>query len=221
VLAVAAGLVAVGLLASGCVRVHAALAVSSSDQVSGDIVIGALPTAQNSQGPQLAVPPGMAGRVTLKPYSANGYVGDDVTFHDLSFQEMTAFAAAISSQSNSYHITFQRSGDLVTMDGSANLADLPTTGVDVRFKVAFPGPVTSSNGAISGQTVSWTMQAGQVTPFRATDQYTLGNSRGWRFWALALGGGLALVSAFLVLLALWARRRNLKKERAYLAASGY
>lgn len=217
----AVGLVAVGLLASGCVRVHAALAVSSSDQVSGDVVIAALPTAQAAQGPQLAVPPGMSSRVSMKPYSANGYVGDDVTFHDLSFQEMAAFAAAISSQSNSYQLAFQRSGDLVTMTGSANLSELPTTGVDVQLKVAFPGPVTSSNGAIDDQTVSWTMKAGQVTPFRATDQYALGNSRGWRFWALALGGGLALVSAFLVLLALWARRRNLKKERAYLATPGY
>lgn len=217
----AAGLVAVGLLASGCVRVHAALAVSSSDQVSGDIVIAALPTAQDSQGPQLAIPPGMSSRVSMKPYSADGYVGDDVTFHDLSFQEMAAFAAAISNQSNSYQLTFQRSGDLVTMNGSANLSELPTSGVDVRLKVAFPGPVTSSDGAIDNQTVSWTMKTGQVTPFHATDQYALGNSRGWRFWALVLGGGLALVSAFLVLLALWARRRNLKKERAYLATPSY
>jgi hypothetical protein len=36
--------------------------------------------------------------------------------------------------------------------------------------------------------------------------------------ATALGGGIAVISVFLVLLALWARRRNLKKERAYLTA---
>jgi hypothetical protein len=79
--------------------------------------------------------------------------------------------------------------------------------------------VTSSNGTVSAQTVSWTMPPGQVTAFRATDQYTLGNSRGWRFWALTMGGGLGLVSLFLLVLALLARRRNLKKERAYLATT--
>lgn len=214
----AAGLIAVGLIASGCVRVHAALAVSSLDQVSGDVVIAALPSAQYSQGPQFAVPAGMASRVTMKPYSANGYVGDDVTFTNLSFQEMAAFTAAISSQSNSYHLAFQRSGDLVTLAGSVDLSQLSTTGVDVQLKINFPGPVTHSSGTISGQTVSWTMKPGQLTSFDATVNYTLGNSHSWRFWALTLGGGVALISAFLVLLALWARRRNLKKENAYAAA---
>lgn len=215
VLAMAAGLVAVGVLASGCVRVHAALAVSSSDQVSGDIVVAALPSAGNAKGPQLGVPQSMASRVTMKPYSAGGYVGQDITFHDLSFAELSAFAASVSSQSNAYHITFQRSGDLVTMSGSVDLSQLPASGVDVQLKVNFPGPVTHTTGVVDGQTVSWTLKPGAVTPFNATDRYTIGNSKSWRFWALALGGGLALISAFLVLLALWARRRNLKKEIAY------
>lgn len=214
----AASLVAVGLLASGCVRVHASLGVSSSDLVSGNVIVAALPTA-GAPAPVLDVPTGLANQVTTKPYSANGYQGNTVTFRNLTFTQVSALATSISNQSASYHIALERSGDLVTMDGSVDLSQLPATGVDVQLKVDFPGPVTTTNGQRHGQTVTWVMKAGAVTPFNATDNYALGNSRGWRFWTAALGGGIAIVAAFVTLLALLARRRNLRKERAYLAAT--
>jgi hypothetical protein len=219
-LAVTAALLAVGLLAGGCVRVHTALTVTSSDLVGGDVLIAALPTAENPKGPQPNVPSTMVDRVTMQPYSKDGYVGKDVRFHDLSFQEVDALATSISNESAAYHLAFVRSGDLVTMDGSVDLSQLPAAGVDVRLKVDFPGPVTHSDGDQDNDTVTWTMKPGGVTSFSATDQYALGNSRGWQFWAWSLGGGIALISAFLVLLALLARRRNLRKESAYLAATG-
>lgn len=220
VLALTAGLLAVGLFASGCVRVHAALTVSSSDLVGGDLLVAAFPTAQNGAGPNLNVPSGLADRVTLRPYSSGGYVGRDVKFRNLSFDEVSSLATSISNENGTYHIAFHRTGNLVTMSGSVDLTELPSTGVDVRLKVVFPGPLTHTDGSQDNQTVAWVMKAGSVTSFTATDQYALGNSRDWKFWALSLGGGVALISAFLVLLALLARRRNLKKERAYLGATG-
>lgn len=220
VLALTAGLLAVGLLASGCVRVHAALNVSSNDLVTGDLLIAAFPTAERSKGPDLVVPTALAGRVTTKPYSSGGYVGSDVRFRNLSFTEVSDLATSISNEHGAYHIAFQRTGNLVTMSGSVDLTELPSTGVDVTLRVVFPGQVTHTDGSLDNRTVSWIMKAGSVTSFTATDQYALGNSHGWKFWALSLGGAAALVSAFLVLLALLARRRHLKKERAYLAASG-
>jgi Protein of unknown function (DUF3153) len=219
VLCLTLALLVVGLFASSCVRVHAALAVSSDDRVSGDLVVASLPSAGDAKGPQLATPPEMATRVTTKAYSADGYVGNDVQFKDLSFDEMSVLATAISSENANYHLGFQRSGDLVTLSGSADLSQLPATGVDVQLKVTFPGQITHSDGSLDDDTVSWVMKPGKVNSFNATDQYSLGNSRGWRFWSLVLGGGIALISAFIVLLALWARRRNLKKERAYIAAA--
>lgn len=219
VLSLVLALLVVGLFASGCVRVHAALAVSSDDRVSGDLVIASLPSAGNDKGPQLATPPEMATRITTKSYAANGYVGSDVQFKDLSFDEMSVLATSISSVNANYHLSFQRAGDLVTFSGSADLSQLPPSGVDVQLKLSFPGEITHSDGSLDDQTVSWTMKPGKVNSFTATDQYSLGNSRGWRFWSLALGGGIAVISAFIVMLALWARRRNLRKERAYIAAA--
>jgi hypothetical protein len=211
-------LVIVGLLAGGCVRVHAAIAVSTDDRVSGDVVIASLPSAQNGQGPQLTIPTTMAAQVTTKSYKADGYVGSELTFTSLTFTEVSALATAISNENGTYKIVFQRSGDLVNLDGSVDLSQLSVKGVDVQIKVTFPNPPVRADGALDGDTVTWTMKPGQVTSFSAADQYTLGNTRGWRFWALTLGGGGAIISMFVVLLALWARRRNLKKEQAYLAA---
>ena len=212
-------LLTLGLLAGGCVRVNAAMAVSADDRVSGDLVIASLHSAQNSQGPQLAIATSLADRVTTKPYSANGYTGSELSFQNLSFQDMTVLAAEISNEKTNYKITFNRSGNLVTLDGSVDLSQLPPAGVDVQLKVSFPNPPAHTDGTTNGSTVSWTMKAGQVTSFSATDQYALGNARGWRFWAYALGGGGAAVTVFVVVLALWARRRALKKDQAYLAAA--
>jgi phosphatidylinositol mannoside-binding LppM-like protein len=60
-------LLAFGLLAGGCVRVHAAMAVSTDDQVSGDLVVASLPSAGNSRGPQLAIPTSLSDRPTATP----------------------------------------------------------------------------------------------------------------------------------------------------------
>ncbi len=215
---VAAGLVAVGLLAGGCVRVHATLSVSPTDQVSGDMVIAAQPSAQNG-APQLVVPAGMTGKVTVKRYSANGYTGSDVTFQNLSFGEMAAFATGLSNQSSYYHINFQRSAATVNLTGSVDLSELTQPGVDVKLSITFPGPVSDTTGTVDGQTVSWTMKGGEVTQLAATAQYAIGNSRGWQFWVLVLGGGMAVVSGLLLLLALVARRRQLRNETAYAAAT--
>jgi hypothetical protein len=212
-------LLAFGLLASGCVRVHAALAVSTDDLVSGDLVIASLPSAQNGKGPTLTIPSNLADRVSTKSYAANGYVGSDLSFHDLTFDDMSVLSTAISNETGDYKIAFARNGDLVTLDGSVDLTQLPPANVDVQLKISFPNPPTRADGTVSGNTVSWTIKAGEVTSFSAADQYSLGNTRGWRFWAAALGGGGGIVAVFVVLLALLARRRNLKKERAYIAAT--
>jgi hypothetical protein len=211
-------LAVVGLAASGCVRVHAAFAVSSDDRVSGDLIVGTQPSAQNDAGPQLTVPPSLASKVTGKPYSADGYVGTELTFTGLTFTELSELATTASTLSGAYHLQFQRSSDLVTLAGSADLSQVSTTKADVQLKVSFPGQVLRTDGDLAGQTVSWTLTPNRITSFSAADQYTIGNTHGWRFWALAVGGGGAIASLMVVGLALLARRHNLRKERAYAAS---
>ena len=75
---------------SGCVRIHAALAVSSDDLISGELVIAALPVSKDDDGPSLTVPPELAEKVRTEPYTADGYVGQKVTLTGLRFTELHA-----------------------------------------------------------------------------------------------------------------------------------
>ena len=209
-------LVAAGLLLGGCVRVHAAFAVSTSDTVSGELIVGAKPSAQAGEASNLAVPASLAGRVTSRTYNADGYTGTELTFNNLNFEELSALAASASGTNGHYQIAFSRSGDLVSVNGSVDLSEVPPAGMDVQIKVSFPGTVLRTDGATSVSngisTVSWLPQAGKVTSFSATAQYTIGRTRTASFWVLVMGGGGILVAVFVGALALWARRWQLRKE---------
>ncbi|HWC83666.1 MAG TPA: DUF3153 domain-containing protein [Pseudonocardiaceae bacterium] len=209
-------LLAVGVMLTGCVRVHAAFSVSTDDQVSGELIAGAQPSAQAGQTATATVPPTLAGKVTSVAYDKDGYTGTDLTFRNLSFAELSSLASSISAGAGHYQITFNRAGDLVSVTGSVDLSEVPASGLDVQIKVSFPGTVLRTDGTQSSSggvsTVSWTPKAGRVTGFSATARYTVGATHTWGFWAAMLGLGGALVAGFLLWLALLARRRQLRKE---------
>jgi hypothetical protein len=209
-------LMTAGLLLSGCVRAHATFDVSTSDTVSGDLVVGARPSAQAGQASSLAIPAALAGRVTSRTYSADGYTGTELSFSNLNFAELSTLAAAASGATGHYQIAFSRSGDLVSVNGSVDLSEAPQSGLDVQIKVRFPGNVLNTDGSTTTgngvSTVSWTPQAGKVTTLSATAQYTIGLTRTASFWALVLGGGGVLVAVLVAGLALLARRWQLRNE---------
>lgn len=207
-------LLAVGLAASGCVQVRATISISAADQVSGDVVVAALPTG-GQQGPALTIAPTLASRVNTTPYTNNGFVGEEITFHNLTFDELALLTTTISTNSEHYQLTLRRSGNQVSLAGSVDLTQVPAQNSDVRIKVSFPGTIVRTDGTAQGDTVSWQPQAGQVTTFGATAQYATAATSAypWSFWALMIGLGGTLIAAFVTLLALWARRWNLRKEQ--------
>lgn len=202
----------VGLVATGCVRIQVGLAVSATDLVSGDVVAAAQPNPSSPQGPKLIVPKEMADQVSAKPYNSDGYVGTELTFDNLTFNQLARLISASTDQNSHFKLTFQRAQDLVNFGGSADLTQL-TKGAQVRLKVSFPGTVLNTDGDNNDGTVTWNLAAGQVTTFDATAQYTNGGFiRPWTYWAQVLGGAGALIAVLVALLALWARRRNIRKE---------
>src|ERR1700754_3948074 len=82
---------------SGCVRIHAALAVSSDDLISGELVIAALPVSKDDDGPNLTVPAELTEKVRTEPYTADGYVGQKVTLTGLRFNDLTLLVDSIST----------------------------------------------------------------------------------------------------------------------------
>jgi hypothetical protein len=207
------GLMLVFALA-GCVRVHAAMAVGADDHVSGTIDIASVQARQEDKGPPLNLPPELAGLVTLAPYSADGYVGQTAHFEGLTFEQVRALSEGISNQSGRYRLNFRRSGDIVSLAGSIDLGGLRPDGVDVQVKVAFPGPVGKTNGTTDKENnISWVAKPGVVTEISATAQYSDSAGMSWTRWVLIVGAGAIGVALLVLVLALVAHRRSVKKDR--------
>ncbi|GAA1300861.1 DUF3153 domain-containing protein [Saccharothrix xinjiangensis] len=195
---------------TGCVRLHAAMAVSQDDRVSGEITAATPPARDNDPGPQLKVPEELAARVTTKPYQQDDYVGTRVYFSALTFDEVRVLAAATSASSSRYQLAFRRSGDLVTLSGSVDLTQVPPERADVQVKIAFPGEVIDTNGREEDNaTIAWAPKPGQASMLTATVRYAGANAVsyfGWTMLVAGLTGGAALI---VLVLALVSHRRNL------------
>lgn len=205
---------------TGCVRIHAALAVSSDDLISGDLVIAALPVNKEDDGPSLTVPPELADKVRTEPYTADGYVGQRVTLTGLRFADVTVLVDSISTLQQ-YRLSFRRSGELVTLAGSIDLTRVPKERADVQVKIAFPGRITRTNGDNTDGTISWAPKPAAVTEFSATAQYSDASGISWSQWVAMVGGGAIGVAVLVVLLALFTHRRTLKMERAQARRPAY
>jgi hypothetical protein len=204
---------------SGCLRVHAALAVSPDDKVSGDLIIAALPVNEQDTGPKLTIPPELNDQVRAEKYTQDGYVGQKVTFTDLRFIDLAQLVQTIS-EAKQYRLSLRRAGDLVTLAGSIDLTQVPKDRADVQIKVAFPGSVSRTNGDEDNDTVSWSPKPGAVTEFDAIAQYSTAGGVSWVRWAMLVGGSALLAAIVATLLALIAHRRSVSADRAQAAANG-
>ncbi|NUT99944.1 MAG: DUF3153 domain-containing protein [Saccharothrix sp.] len=194
---------------TGCVRLHAAMALSQDDRVSGEIVAATPPTRDNDPGPQLRVPNELASRVTTKPYSQDNYTGTQLFFSGLTFDEVRALAAATSASSSRYQLTFRRSGDLVTMNGSVDLTQVPPERADIQVKISFPGEIVETNGREEeGSTIAWSPKPGQASMLEATVRYAGENSPSYFGWTMLLAGLTGGAALIVVVLAIVAHRRS-------------
>lgn len=198
---------------TGCLRVHAALAVSPDDRVSGELIVAALPASDTDTGPPLTIPPELKEQVRSEKYTKDGYVGQRLTFEDLRFSDVSQLVQSIS-ESKQYRLSFRRAGDMVTLAGSIDLTQLPADRADVQIKVAFPGDVSRTNGDDDDGTVSWSPKPGAVTEFDAIAKYSGSDGVSLTKWIAMVGGGAMLAAVIAALLALIAHRRSVSAERA-------
>jgi len=202
---------------TGCLRLHAALAVSQDDLISGEMVVASLPSGPEDKGPELTIRPDLADQVSAEPYTADGYVGQKLTFTNLRFADFSLLVETIST-AKQYRMSFRRSGGLVSLAGSIDLTRVPAERADVQIKIALPGNVTRTNGDNTDGTITWKPKPGAVTEFSATTQYSGDAGMSWAQWVAAVGGGAVGVAVLVVLLALFTHRRTLRAERAQAAA---
>ncbi|MGV9818033.1 LppM family (lipo)protein [Nocardia xishanensis] len=202
---VAAAVLLAALLApvlAGCLRVQVSMGVSSNDRVSGRIVAAVVPASPDDKGPQLKAPESLAAKVRVEPYSQDGYVGSKVFFEDLSFGEVQQLGLLSEQTQGMFQLQFQRTGDLVSLNGRVDLKSVPPHGSDVQFTIAFPARVAKTNGNREGDsTVSWKLPPGDVSTVRAEVSYSDPNTRSFAGWAGIVGGITLAVAAIVAAMA--------------------
>ena len=190
--------------AVGCVRIRASITVSPDDRVSGQIVAAAKPRNADDKGPQLLNNLPFANKVAVSDYSRDDYVGSQAVFSDLTFAELPQLAN-MNRDAAGVDISLRRAGDLVILEGRADLTSLSDPEADVSLSVSFPGEVTSTNGdQVSAEIVEWKLRPGVVSTMNAQARYTDPSARSFTgaaiwlawgpSWSPAIIGGLAYMN---------------------------
>ena len=195
-------------LAVGCVRVRASITVSPNDRVSGEIIAAAKPRNADDKGPQLLNNLAFADKVAISDYSRDDYVGSQAVFSDLTFSELPQLAN-MNRDAAGVDISLRRAGDLVILEGRADLTPLNDPDADVSLSVSFPGEVTSTNGdQVSSEVVEWKLRPGVVTTMSAQARYTDPSARSFTGAAIWLAVASFLVAGIVGGLAYMSRDRS-------------
>jgi hypothetical protein len=196
-------------MASGCLRARASLTISPDDLVSGDIIAAAKPKTPKDTGPQLDnnnLP--FSQKVAVSNYDSDGYVGSQAVFSDLTFAELPQLAN-MNSNSTGVNVTLRRNGNLVILEGRADLTALTDPDADVELTVSFPGVVTSTNGdRVESDAVSWKLKPGVVSTMTAQARYTDPNTRSFTGAGVWLGIASIAAAGVVALLAWLSRDRS-------------
>ncbi|MGY4650386.1 hypothetical protein ACVWWN_004182 [Mycobacterium sp. URHB0021] len=195
-------------MAAGCVRVRASITVSPDDRVSGQIIAAAKQRNADDKGPQLLNSLPFAQKVAISDYSRDDYVGSEAVFSDLTFAELPQLAN-MNRDAAGVDISLRRAGDLVILEGRADLTSLNDPDADVSLSVSFPGEVTSTNGdQVSSEVVEWKLRPGVVSTMSAQARYTDPSARSFTGAAIWLGIGSFVVAGVIGGLAYMNRDRS-------------
>jgi hypothetical protein len=193
---------------AGCVRVNVSITISPDDQVSGQIIAAAKARNDKDAGPQLDPNLPFSRKMAISKYDHDGYVGSQAVFSDLTFAELPELAN-LNSDAQGVNLSLRRAGDLVILEGRADLTLLTDPDADIELTVAFPGTVTSTNGdRVDSGTVQWKLRPGIVSTMTAQARYTDPSTRSFRGAAVWLGVSSFAVAAVVALLAWRARDRS-------------
>lgn len=196
-------------IAAGCVRIKASITVSPDDLVSGQIIAAAKPRNNKDAGPQLD-PNNLAfsQKVAVSKYDRDGYVGSEAVFSDLTFAELPQLAN-MNSDAQGVNLSLRRAGNLVILEGRADLTSLNDPDADAELSVAFPGAVTSTNGdRVDPEVVQWKLKPGVVSTMSAQARYTDPSTRSFTGAAMWLGIASVAVAGVVALLAWRGRDRS-------------
>jgi hypothetical protein len=155
--------------------------------------------------PQLLNTLAFSDKVAVSDYSKDDYVGSQAVFSDLTFAELPQLAN-MNRDAAGVDVSLRRAGDLVILDGRADLTSLTDPDADVSLSVSFPGEVTSTNGdQVAPEVVEWKLKPGVVSTMSAQARYTDPSARSFTGAAIWLGLASFLVAGIVAAVA-WVSR---------------
>lgn len=206
--------------AAGCVRVKASITISPDDLVSGQVIAATKPRNDKDAGPQFDSDLPFSQKVAISKYDSDGYVGSEAVFSDLTFAELPQLAG-MNPDAEGVNLSLRRAGNLVMLEGRADLTTLTDPEADVELTVAFPGPVTSTNGErVDAEMVQWRLKPGVVTTMTAQARYTDPSTRSFQHAALWLGLSSIAVAGLVAVLAWLGRDRSARFSEPHDHPSG-
>lgn len=170
---------------TGCIQLQAVFSVSESDRLSGEIIFGvskeALSISEELGIDSSNFPPttnlfDRLSEITAKPYETDTWIGSSYSFDNrnlgvLDFQE---------GDENYFSVT--REGDELIIDGlldtTEEAEEAPEPLVESLFggtvpqpelvvSITLPGQITSTNGSVMGNKITWRGQIGERVVMRA------------------------------------------------------
>jgi hypothetical protein len=148
----------------------------------------------------------------VQPYAADGYVGTELSFTNMDFDQFTTLVGGSSAASSDYQLLLRRVGDLVYFTGSVDLRTMPADHADVQLRITFPADVTSATGTVSDQTVTWDPKPGAITSLSATSDLSTLADAAWMRWSVLVAALLCGSVLAISVLALRAHRRSLRSR---------
>lgn len=169
---------AFALLMTGCLKVDMDLKVSSDNTVSGKVIFAvdkqllAMSGSTFDEAMSGSTPFPSGSGVSESDYEDDTFTGKQYEFDGLPLEKF-------NTPNDTEALNIVREGDTFTVHGVLDFSSSDTgTGTsdtavqmmqsaEIRVAITFPGAVTSSNGQVDGNTVTWTPKIGERTELTA------------------------------------------------------
>lgn len=176
----------------GCLDYSADLRVSSSDRVSGTVILtrdsqpigGGVkvaptpaPIPMPSGGPNSVTfpqPVSDTDSIVVSPYSDGTKVGYKIEYKRATFEEAAAFrplgdrGGALVFTRDGDTVTFEATFDLSYSSGTDAQRDLLAKNVTATVTLGLPGTIGDSNGTVTDDGITWTLEPLETNDLSAT-----------------------------------------------------
>jgi hypothetical protein len=156
----------VALLLTGCLRYQVDLTVSSDERVSGTVVFAIKTSDPNLARSGGGIPEDLRGKVTSEPYRQDGYLGERVTLHELTFAEterlFVSASRARGARPGASPAASPSPGATGTRPGPGGATPGPSATPNPTATGSAPGPTTTGDVPENHSTFSFRREGDRV-----------------------------------------------------------